>query len=190
MAHELTLEFEAAVREQRLPNPPQLVRYLTDTQGGADYWALPIRNKIKVDPERDQGLCWRINPDYQRGPVWTREQQESFLGFWQCGGFVPPIVLWDKDMDGYEILDGQQRVTAIVEWVEGRVDAWIPALDSYLPFAAFGKAKLVAGAPIRTGIFRGDRRHAMRLYASINSTGVPHTREEIERALAFGEQED
>lgn len=70
-----------------------------------------------------------MNPEYQRGNVWTVEQEEKLIDsiFKQIniGAFVFVEKDWacngDVVDDMYEILDGKQRLTAILHFVEGKI---------------------------------------------------------------------
>ena len=81
-------------------------------------------------------------PDYQRGLTWTPGQAESFAGFWLQGGECPKIWVhrsqsvrtggreyWDTPC---EVIDGQQRLTALRSWVRGEINA--PAGARGTPF--------------------------------------------------------
>jgi hypothetical protein len=83
-----------------------------------------------------------LQPDFQRGEVWgdgkKRRLIDSILRDWH----VPPIhVIALEDSAVQEVLDGQQRLVAIRDFVEGRIrvdgnaepyDPDIAALDGYL----------------------------------------------------------
>lgn len=63
------------------------------------------------------------NPDYQRGPAWSRPQQQQFIDSILRGYPVPAIFLHDKTgkmNDGiYYIVDGQQRINALRDYIRG-----------------------------------------------------------------------
>ncbi|WP_421217328.1 DUF262 domain-containing protein [Aeromonas enteropelogenes] len=76
-----------------------------------------------------------LRPDFQRGEVWTSTKKklliDSILREWH----VPPIHLVKLSDNTYEVLDGQQRLTAIKHFMENRfaVDGYIdPADDDIL----------------------------------------------------------
>lgn len=62
--------------------------------------------------------------DYQRGNVWTAEQKyeliDSIYNNIDIGKFVLIKREYEKDQKGYEILDGKQRLSALIEFYEGR----------------------------------------------------------------------
>ena len=66
------------------------------------------------------------NPEYQRGVVWTRDQQMKLIDSVMRGYQLPTIYLHDikreivgKKQESYDIIDGQQRITALHLFVEG-----------------------------------------------------------------------
>ncbi len=66
------------------------------------------------------------NPEYQRGAVWTRDQQMKLIDSVMRGYQLPIIYLHDitltvagKTQERYEIIDGQQRINAMYYFVEG-----------------------------------------------------------------------
>ena len=68
----------------------------------------------------------RPNPEYQRGVVWTRDQQMKLIDSVMRGYQLPIIYLHDvkrtiagRRQEIFEIIDGQQRITALHYFVEG-----------------------------------------------------------------------
>lgn len=64
-----------------------------------------------------------VNPEYQRGRAWSGPQQKQFIDSILRGYPVPAIFLHDKtaEADGgmYDIIDGQQRINALREFISG-----------------------------------------------------------------------
>ena len=62
------------------------------------------------------------NPDYQRPAVWSQAQKQLLMDTILRGYDIPKFY-WRKvssSPDNYEVVDGQQRVRAIWEFVEGK----------------------------------------------------------------------
>ncbi len=60
------------------------------------------------------------NPEYQRGVVWTRNQQRKLIDSVMRGYQLPIIYLHDikkvvanRTNESYEIIDGQQRIESL-----------------------------------------------------------------------------
>ena len=69
------------------------------------------------------GLRERIdtNPDYQRPPVWSKSQKQLLIDT-ILRGYDIPKMYWrkvDKNPDKYEVVDGQQRLRTIWEFMNG-----------------------------------------------------------------------
>ena len=83
-----------------------------------------------------------VDPEYQRGPVWTRIQKQYFVDSILRGYHIPLIYMHFKkgnEVGGLQvgdrlyIIDGQQRVRALYEFSEGA----FPLLDPRDPPGAF-----------------------------------------------------
>jgi len=67
-----------------------------------------------------------LDPAYQRGDVWSHEDKialiDSIFNNVDVGKFVLVKKKWKDNDTSYEILDGKQRMTAILEFYEGRFE--------------------------------------------------------------------
>lgn len=66
-----------------------------------------------------------VNRRYQRKLVWSIEEKRAFIDSLRQGFPVPLILLADVDYDGtdrFEIIDGMQRLNAIMSFIEGEFD--------------------------------------------------------------------
>lgn len=132
-----------------------------------------------------------LNPDYQRGPVWTVQQEREFVGFLLDGGECPKIVVQRYESqrnapaghDYYklplEVIDGQQRLRAICAWMRGKIDALTPEGDSLW----FEDSNEVDRRGLLLTIYYVDlpRVERLRYYIKLNQGGTVHTRQEIDR---------
>lgn len=141
-----------------------------------------------------------LDPDYQRGRVWTRAQQEAFMGHVLEGGSVPD--LWmrvlhhDRLPVEYECVDGKQRITAMKAWWDGEIPArlsdenggreiWIGDLDA----VELRQVHMDLCKP-RVQFLEGyTRKQILRVYLRLNRGGTPHADSEIERVRALYEAE-
>jgi hypothetical protein len=132
---------------------------------------------------RDEAM--NLNPDYQRGHVWTSEQSENFVGHLLEGGASPAFVLHESRRGdwGYEMVDGQQRARAILAWFDGEIGARLS--DNRLIW--WKDADKVERRVLRMGITvqvnRGEwsRKERLDLYLKLNRGGTVHTDDEIAR---------
>ena len=140
----------------------------------------------------------QLNPDYQRGAVWTDEQAARFVGHWLEGGEVPRIWVqrWDSGdnvtpgdlarygvgASGYlpqEVVDGQQRLRAIYRWATGEVAAEMTD-GQRVTYSQTNEVER-RGFSIQLTYIDLPRVERLRLYLRINRGGTVHTAEEIAR---------
>lgn len=55
-------------------------------------------------------------PKYQRRHRWSRSKQSALMESFLMNVPVPPIYLYETDINRYEVMDGQQRLNAIMEF--------------------------------------------------------------------------
>ena len=83
------------------------------------------------------------NPEYQRGAVWSRDQQKKLIDSVMRGYQLPIFYLHYKrteagglTRESYDIIDGQQRITSLHLFVEGAFPLF-PANDQRARFPKF-----------------------------------------------------
>jgi len=82
----------------------------------------------------DLGINLDLNPDFQRGHVWTERQQIEYCEYILRGGTSGRELYfncpgWGRDWRGpYEIVDGKQRLCAVRRFMGGD----IPVFGGYL----------------------------------------------------------
>lgn len=54
-----------------------------------------------------------LRPFYQRRPRWDTQKQSLLIESFIMNIPVPPVFLYEKDYNSYEVMDGQQRISAI-----------------------------------------------------------------------------
>ncbi|WP_181062766.1 DUF262 domain-containing protein [Pseudoclavibacter sp. RFBG4] len=61
-----------------------------------------------------------LQPDFQRGEVWTTQKKKRLIDSILRGWHIPPIHLVAREDERSDVLDGQQRLTAIRDFVQGK----------------------------------------------------------------------
>lgn len=61
-----------------------------------------------------------LRPFYQRRPRWDVERQSRLIESFIINVPVPPIFLYEKDFNSYEVMDGQQRIAAIKDFYDNK----------------------------------------------------------------------
>uniref|UniRef100_A0A6M3KYT6 GmrSD restriction endonucleases N-terminal domain-containing protein n=1 Tax=viral metagenome TaxID=1070528 RepID=A0A6M3KYT6_9ZZZZ len=173
-------------------------RFEVSTQGPTESWDW-LTERVYGDVRRvgrdDYYPRWILNPDYQRGPVWTYQQQSRFIGHVLAGGVQQPIYVQRYRSKRFspvpeywtvpeEVIDGQQRLRAIAAFMTGQRPAevwhdegwhsyWLRDMDK----RESGFTKL-ASTVVYVDVSRADR---LRFYLRLNGGGVPHTEEDLGR---------
>lgn len=62
-----------------------------------------------------------LRPEYQRRLVWDARKKSLFIESLLMNIPVPPVFLYETDLNRYEVMDGQQRLNAIVEFYDNRL---------------------------------------------------------------------
>lgn len=68
--------------------------------------------------ERDK---WgNLRPEYQRRLRWDDTKKSRLIESFIMNVPVPPVFLYEVNLGSYEVMDGQQRLNAIVDFLQGR----------------------------------------------------------------------
>jgi hypothetical protein len=62
-----------------------------------------------------------LRPEYQRRLVWDTGKKSRFIESLLMNIPVPPIFLYETDLNRYEVMDGQQRLNTILEFYENNL---------------------------------------------------------------------
>lgn len=62
-----------------------------------------------------------LSPPYQRNPIWSRPAQKELISTILRGWPLPNLFLLEKNGGQLEVVDGQQRIRAILDFVGGRL---------------------------------------------------------------------
>ena len=139
-----------------------------------------------IDREIAEGLV--LNPDFQRGHVWTEEQQTAYIEYLLMGGMSGrTIYLNAKDAESpspenqdYVCVDGLQRITAIRGFYHDEIPAFghrYSQFEGPLNLTKFTMRIVVNDLQTREEV--------LQWYLELNTTGVPHSKEELDRVKAL-----
>jgi uncharacterized protein with ParB-like and HNH nuclease domain len=136
-----------------------------------DFLADCVAGRLSTRP------AWDLEPDYQRPAVWTRDQQVAFVAHALSGGLVNPIfVQRDEGDDPPEVIDGKQRLVAIVAFMAGEFSV---VIDDGREIRATDLSR--SAATSRVVYVDMPRAERLRFYLRLNSAGTPHSATDIER---------
>lgn len=137
-----------------------------------------------------------LNPDFQRGHVWTPDQQRHFIenvlrGVISSSGFVVQFNCpnWENaayagDLPvGFQCIDGLQRITAVQAFMDGTVHPFGLSVED-LNLSGFS----MKGSRYRFRLAVHDfqsRAELLQHYLDLNAGGTPHTAAEIARVRSL-----
>lgn len=175
-------------REDLAIVPPADVRYDIE-----DLREIPTASHVNLDiDEVDHIAAYEcgldLDPPYQRGHVWDTAKESAYIGYMLKGGKGPPI--WvnryeDARTGGKNwlgepvtVIDGKQRLTALIRWVQGEIPAVLNDLEIwYKELSKIDRRFLPKLDVIYVNMTIKDQ---MKLYLNLNG-GVAHTAEELDR---------
>lgn len=62
-----------------------------------------------------------LRPFYQRRPRWDKSRQSKLIESFIMNVPVPPLFVYESEFARYEVMDGQQRITAILDFYSNRL---------------------------------------------------------------------
>lgn len=133
-----------------------------------------------------------LDPDFQRGHVWSQGQQQAYIEFFLRGGRTARVIYlnhtsWrDGNKGDFVLVDGKQRVQAWRAFIN----------DEFQIFGSYYREfedRDSLGRPGRTMKINVNdlktRAHVLQWYIDMNAGGTPHTRDEIEKVRNLLAQE-
>jgi len=160
----------------KLSEIPQLTR---ESSYAVDVPWKTLRSSIdRYKKEYDLNLL----PDYQRGHVWNEAQQTAYVenmlrGMSGVNTLKFNFPGWMGNFKGpFEVVDGLQRLTAALKFVDNELPAFELKLNEF-------EDKLWHSEPsFRISINNlKTRKEVLQWYIELNSSGVVHSKEEIDR---------
>ena len=128
-----------------------------------------------------------LNPDFQRGHVWTSEQQERFIEYRLRGGLYGRDIWfncadWNRgNRAPVQIVDGLQRLTAIRQFLDNNVRAFGQLFSEFHPDDQID-IKYGLSTSIKFHVNNlPERKDVLKWYIDLNAGGTPHSSMEIER---------
>lgn len=63
-----------------------------------------------------------LRPEYQRRLRWDNHKKSKLIESFIMNVPVPPVFLYQKEIGAFEVMDGQQRLNTIVEFLQGKFE--------------------------------------------------------------------
>lgn len=142
---------------------------------------------VSTDGERTL-MCWTL-PPWQRPEVWDNARKKAFiegvfLGI-RPGFYVVHGSDWDRNgkplpMSGW-LLDGQQRVSAIRDFISGDLRIFEGIRFTDLPWAVQRRRFLSVTFPLIEIQYQHSEAVLKEIYERLNFGGMPHTEADRQR---------
>jgi hypothetical protein len=134
-----------------------------------------------------------LDPDFQRGHVWTEDKQIAFVEYCLRGGEASRELLfnhpnWMASFEGTMVLvDGKQRLEAVRKFIRNELPVFDGTFlnDFDKPDVLLRKCDLI----FRVNNLK-TRREVLTWYLQLNTGGVVHTDEEIAKVQALLDAEN
>lgn len=148
----------------------------------------PISSFVKFIEEEVRDSDLQLNPEFQRGHVWTEEQQVAWLEYHLRGGKSGNTIylnnpFWmsyrqakDSDYKDYVCVDGLQRITAAQRFINNEIKVF----GSYYKEFEDSIRILPQTMVVNVNDLKTEK-EVLQWYVDLNSGGTPHTKDEIER---------
>ena len=132
-----------------------------------------------------------MNPDFQRGHVWTEAQQIAWVEFYLRGGKTGRVLYfncpsWQKSNHNYDefvIVDGKQRYEALRRFVQDEIEVFGSRYSEFTDCVRVHHSIKININDLPT------RRDVLRWYLEMNSGGTPHAQSELSRVKQLLEAE-
>jgi len=145
-----------------------------------------------IQEYQDETLCpLNMEPDFQRIHVWTPDQQTRYMEFILRGGNSSTDIYfncpgWQGSYEGpFELVDGKQRLAACLGFMMGTV----PIFGGLYIGDFTDKPNFSATLQFNINTLK-TRREVLQWYLDINSGGVIHTTDELDKVRNLLEKEN
>lgn len=123
-----------------------------------------------------------LNPEFQRGHVWTEDQQIAYVEFKLRGGEGSNLILfncpgWMRTFEGpFVLVDGKQRLNAVIRFLNNEIKVfgyYLKEFDDFFGYFDPDFIFCINNLPTMKDVYKW--------YIELNSGGTPHTKEEIDK---------
>lgn len=133
-----------------------------------------------------------LDPNYQRGYVWTEYQQQRYVEWILRGGLTGRDILWNNPSfqrnydQPLEIVDGKQRLQAAQLFLADKLEVF----GGYKHSDLLGEQRSLSWDVCFTFYINNlqNRKDVIQWYLDFNSGGSIHTEDEIERVKKLLEE--
>lgn len=135
------------------------------------------------------GRNLELNPDFQRGHVWTKAKKSAWIEHTLRGGVSGKVIYlnhpgWMNSFEGdFVLVDGKQRLDAIAAFMENKIKAFGTYYKDYTD-----RLHALSGIKVNVNDLK-TRAEVLQWYLDLNTGGVVHTNAEIKKVQVLLEAE-
>jgi hypothetical protein len=141
-----------------------------------------VKDTLERWDERNNGSPVILDPEWQRGHVWTEAQQIAWIEYILKGGTTGRDIYFNCSswMAGYNTpvycVDGLQRLTAVIAFMDNKIPTFGHFFDQYEDSIRLADARLSFNM-----LKISNKKELLTIYHNFNAGGTPHSKEELER---------
>ena len=142
---------------------------------------------FEYDPTEGKGLYGlngklTIQPEYQRNYIYNKDGRDEAVVRSLRAGLPLGLLYFSKTDGGYEVLDGQQRITSIGRFVTGA----LAENDDFFDGLSDEEKGRILDTELLAYVCEGEPDDLMAWFQTINVAGVPLKDQEILNAVCHG----
>ncbi len=143
---------------------------------------------------------YNLNPDYQRNKVWDSQRKSRLIESLIMNIPIPPIFLYEISPSKYEVMDGLQRISTIIDFLNNKFE--LKGLEVWQELNGFSYEKLIPevqdaiGSRYLSGsVILSDSKNTKEkqdelkrlIFERLNTGGITLTKQEIRNAVNTSE---
>lgn len=160
------------------------------TSSGSYQVNYPLTSLVKYIEEEVSEMGLQLNPEFQRGHVWTEDQQVAWLEYHLRGGKSGNTIylnnpFWNSyrepkqgEYSDYVCVDGLQRITAAQRFIHNEIKVFGSYYDEFED-----KIRVLPQTMILNVNDLKSEKEVLQWYVDMNAGGTPHSSEEIDRVI-------
>lgn len=125
-----------------------------------------------------------LNPDYQRHYVWSELQKQKFVGsVIQNHNSIPIFWFNTISLKRSEVVDGKQRISAILGWLNDEYPAICPCGETFWwrDCDKIGERNFSMYTTLKMYFVKLSRVDVLKFYLSLNSGGTIHSEDDLNK---------
>ena len=128
---------------------------------------------------------YNLNPDYQRNKVWDSQRKSRLIESLIMNIPIPPIFLYEISPSKYEVMDGLQRISTIIDFLNNKLNGC--SYNELIPEVqdAIGSRYLSGSVILSDSKNTKEKQDELKrlIFERLNTGGITLTKQEIRNAV-------